>query len=115
MSKLFRSIWLLGLLVFFGAQLAATSIPIASAIQFVPDYDGQNWVSIAYDGTSLLDFTYDSGAVPIADSEGNVAEGTSSLFGKTAEFLAADSVSYGNLASSATINHRCDGSCSWQV
>jgi hypothetical protein len=95
MSKLIRSLWLLSLFVFFGAQLIAVPFSAASVIRFMPDYDGQTRVSITYDGISLLGSDYDSGVMLTTDGEANTFAGTSSLFGKTAKFLAAEETTGG--------------------
>jgi hypothetical protein len=87
-SKLIHFMWLVVMLVMFGATL-----PIVAAFSTTPisfGYDGRVQVSIAYDRTSLLVFDYDSAPVSLADEMVNRRIGTSGTFAKSAGFLAAE-------------------------
>ncbi len=80
--------WLIALAVFS----FASSVP-ASGLSSAPGlfaYDGQNQVTMVYDGGFPAVFDYDSAAVLRAGEEANPTSGASSLFGKIASFLAAE-------------------------
>jgi len=87
-SKLIHFMWLVVVLIMFGATL-----PIVAAFSTAPisfGCDGRVQASIAYDRTSLLVFDYDSAPVSLADEMVNGRIGTSGTFAKSAGFLAAE-------------------------
>ena len=86
--KVIRSIWLLlNLLAMFGFALP---VHAASQSLHVIDYDGQTQPSIGYDERSPSVFDYDSASEPLANENENRSAGTSGVFAKLAELLAAE-------------------------
>jgi hypothetical protein len=70
----------------------ASSVP-ASELSSTPGlfaYDGQNQLTMVYDGGFPSVFDYDSAAVLRTGEEANPTSGASSIFGKVASFLAAE-------------------------
>jgi hypothetical protein len=105
--KLLRAIWLVVPLAI------ATLASPAAALGFSPPlmlfaYDGQNRASSPYDGAVLAGSGYDLGAVSTAIGEANQTAGTSNLFSRSAEFLAAEGTAnaYNTIGSTGKIGEQ---------
>lgn len=83
--------WLIALLIILSITSSIADLGFSSAVR-LSTYDGQYQARTVYDGGFLLFFAYDFAAVPTVGGETNPTAETSRFFGKSAEFLAAETV-----------------------
>jgi hypothetical protein len=88
-SRAFELLWLITLMANFGSGSSIAVASISPGVILLA-YDGQSHARIGCDGRYLPSFRYDSTAVPTLAKEANTTARASSVFGISAEFLAAD-------------------------